>query len=310
MQHGHLLAVCVVAVSGCATAGEGNGGAFDAAGTGDDGPTFDAGSDAATGGDASEGSAPDTSGDAGAGAGDASSADAPPDLDAAGDGLSKGPSKAFPIGEWQFDEGSGASSADLSGHGHPAVLKGAASWTAAGKHGAGLALDGVSGYADVGVTLVDTTASFTVLAWANLASTATWEVVLSEDDVTGSLFGVKLRGDGSRQFDFDAELTDVQTPPFIVAQSTTVAQAGTWVHLAGVYDASGAGTLKLYVNGAVEANAAIGRSLVAATGRFLIGRGLYNGVAGSYFAGTVDDVAVYDVALTDAQIATLYAAQK
>lgn len=211
-----------------------------------------------------------------------------------------------PIGKWNFDEGSGTSSADLSGNGHAATLVGGASWTTAGKEGAGLALDGVTGYADVGVTLVTTTSSFTVMTWASFAVVGPWQVALSEDDVTGSLFGLKARGDGSNEFDFDAELSDVTSPGFIVAQSTTVAQAKTWVHLAGVHDASGSGAMKLYVNGALQANAAVGQSLLAATGHFVIGRGLYNGATGSFLNGTVDEVAVYGAALTDAQVASIY----
>jgi hypothetical protein len=220
------------------------------------------------------------------------------------------PSLPLALGAWSFDEGTGTSSADLSGHGHPATLVGGASWAPAGKQGAGLALDGATGYADVGVRLVDTTASFTTLAWVRFTVAGSWQVALSEDDVTGSLFGLKLRGDGSNQFDFDAERTDTTNPAFVVAQSTSTAQAGSWVHLAGVYDASGTGVLKVYVDGVPQANAAVGQPLLSATGHFLIGRGLYNGAAGSYLDGTIDEVAVYDVALTDAQISAVYAAQQ
>ena len=228
-------------------------------------------------------------------------------IDAAGDAEVLSVS---PIGQWNFDEGTGTTSADLSGQGHPATLVGGASWAAAGKEGTGLALDGVTGYADVGVTLVDTTSSFSVAVWADVAAVGAWNIALSEDDVNGSLFGLKLRGDGSNQFDFDVELSDGMSPGFVVAQSTSSAQAGTWVHLAGVRDTGGGGAVKVYVNGALQANAALGQALLAASGHLVIGRGLYNGASGSYFHGTLDEIAVYDVALTDAQVATLYDAQR
>jgi hypothetical protein len=213
------------------------------------------------------------------------------------------------IGAWNFDEGTGTSSADLSGNGHPAVFAGGASW-GPGKEGTGLALNGTTGYADVGVTLVDTTKSFSVVSWASLTAINSWEIAVSEDDVTGSLFGLKLRGDGTNDFDFDVETSDVMNPGFVVAQSTSTAQATVWTHLAGVYDASGSGALKVYVNGALQANAAVGQSLLAATGHLVIGRGLYNGVTGSFLNGTLDEVAVYSGALSDAQVAAIYAAQK
>jgi hypothetical protein len=47
--------------------------------------------------------------------------------------------------------------------------------------------------------------------------------------------------------------------------------------------------------------------LLAASGHLLIGRGLYNSGTGSFVHGTLDDVLVYSGALTDAQVATIYA---
>jgi hypothetical protein len=259
-------------------------------------PTSDAGQDVSSPPDAT------TDGPPGGGTnGDGGDAAPPPPVDA-------GPAPALSA-KWNFDEGSGTSSADLSGNGHTLTFVGGASWATAGKEGTGLALDGTTGYADLGANLIDTTKSFSVLCWAKLAVVNAWEVALSQDDTTGSLFGLKLRGDATNDFDFDVETTDVTNPGFVVAQSTTVAQALTWVHLAGVYDASGAGTLKLYVNGALQASAAINQTLLPSSGHFVIGRGLYNGVKGSFFNGTIDEVEVHAAALTDAQVAAIYGAE-
>jgi hypothetical protein len=329
-----MLAVGLVVAAGCAKGGDAGTG-FDDGGTGADGVgPLEAGADAKPDLDSTDGSADDATGDAGSSTVDAPSAetsaanDAPAETndgpDASNDGPDAsndaptseagggdaGPTLPSPIGAWSFDEGTGTTSADLSGHGHPATLIAGASWTTAGKQGGGLALDGATGYADVGATVIATTGSFSVLAWANLTTLGAWEVVLSEDDATGSLFGLKLRGDGSNQYDFDVERTDVTSPVFVVAQSTSVAPAATWVHLAGVYDTGGNGALRLYVNCALQSNAAVGQPLLAATGHLLIGRGLYNGAAGSYLHGTIDEVAVYGVALSDAQVGAVYAAQK
>ena len=54
----------------------------------------------------------------------------------------------------------------------------------------------------------------------------------------------------------------------------------------------------------------VGQALLAATGHFELGRGLYNDVAGAYLHGTIDEVEVFDGALTDAQVASVYAMQK
>jgi hypothetical protein len=213
------------------------------------------------------------------------------------------------IGKWTFDEGTGTSSADLSGGGHPAVLAGGASWSDAGKEGSGLALNGTTAYADVGASLVDTTKSFSVLGWTKLTVVSSWEILASQDDVEGSLFGLKLRAD-TNDFDFDVETSDVLNPGFVVAQSTTAGVAATWVHLAGVYNASNGGTLKIYVNGTLQANAAVGQAILPSTGHFVIGRGLYNGVMGSFLNGTLDELEVFSGALTDTEVQTIYGAQE
>ena len=268
----------------------------------DAGPT-DAGTEASTGddggGDASEDAGPaDAGDDAGLDAGTAGDAGASADASTGGADASTGP----------------LSSADVSGHGHPAVFQGTAKF-GPGKSGGGLLLDGTTGcFADVGVPLLDTSKSFTVVTWTNLSTViiGTWEVALSQDDVNGSVFGLKLRGDNNF-YDFDVETTDQNSPGFVVAQSTTAGVANTWVHLAGVYDASaqgGKGTLTIYIDGSPQATPTVGQSMFAAGGHFVIGRGLYNDALGSWVSGTIDDVAVYDVALSAAQVAAIYSSQK
>jgi hypothetical protein len=315
--------VLVACASGSADDGAGGPGDGPAS-TGPDAGSFDDAAPSPSG----EGGAPGATGGGGADSGPAPGLDAgndsssplgggtndggPVPLDASGDGASASdaaPSSAL-IGKWSFDEGTGTTSADLSGHGHAATLVGGASWAAAGKEGTGLALDGVTGYADVGIPLIDTAASFSVLSWVKLSVANSWEIAVSQDDVNGSLFGLKLRGDATNAFDFDVETSDSTNPGFIVAQSTTTAVAASWFHLGGVYDATGGGTLKIYVNGALQANAAIGQSVLAASGHLVIGRGLYNGAEGSFLNGVLDEVEVYGGALTSAEVAAVYTAEE
>jgi hypothetical protein len=221
-----------------------------------------------------------------------------------------GPITATLLGKWTFDEGTGTSSADLSGNGHPATFVGGASWAAAGKEGTGLALDGATGYADTGVTLIDTSQSFSVLAWIKLNQVNAWEIAASQDDVNGSLFGLKLRGDSTDAFDFDIETNDSTSPGFVVSQSVTTAASQTWYHLAGVYNSASGGTLKIYVNGALQANAAVQQAVLASTGHFVMGRGLFSGAKGSWLNGTIDEVEVYGGPLSDAQVSAVYTAQE
>ena len=210
------------------------------------------------------------------------------------------------IAKWSFEEGSGTTSADLSGLGHVATLMSTATFTASGKIGGGLLLDGNTAYADIASSLIDTTKPFTIASWVKFNAVNNWLTVLSQDDVRGGLFSLKVRGDDNK-FDFDIETSDVDNPGFLVAQSSTTPVTGTWTHLAGVYDGA---SLILYVNGAAEATTTVPQPPLAATGHFVIGRALYNGAPGSFVNGTIDEVEVHNAALSAAEITALYNGQQ
>ena len=71
-----------------------------------------------------------------------------------------------------------------------------------------------------------------------------------------------------------------------------------WTHLATTYDGA---ALRLYVNGALVKSRALTGSIIASTGPLDIGS---DAVWGEYFQGLIDDVRVYNKALSQAQIQT------
>ena len=80
------------------------------------------------------------------------------------------------------------------------------------------------------------------------------------------------------------------------ATGTASLPTNTWSHLAVAWDGA---TLRLYVDGAQVASKAVTGSLAASTAPFRIGG---NGIWGEYFSGAIDEVRVYDHALTPAEI--------
>jgi hypothetical protein len=83
--------------------------------------------------------------------------------------------------------------------------------------------------------------------------------------------------------------------------SDTYSQAGTialnaWSHLAATYDGS---TLRLYVNGTQVSSQTIAGSILGSSGPLRIGG---NTVWGEWFKGSIDDVRVYDRALSAAEV--------
>ena len=70
----------------------------------------------------------------------------------------------------------------------------------------------------------------------------------------------------------------------------------TWSHLAGTYDGT---TLRLYVNGALVTSQAVAGLIAPSTGALRIGG---NSVWGQYFRGRMDEVRIYNRALSAPEI--------
>ena len=68
--------------------------------------------------------------------------------------------------------------------------------------------------------------------------------------------------------------------------------------MAATYDGT---TLRLYVNGVQAASTAVSGSIIVSSGALRIGGNL---VWGEYFNGTIDEVRIYNGALSAAQIQT------
>jgi hypothetical protein len=71
-----------------------------------------------------------------------------------------------------------------------------------------------------------------------------------------------------------------------------------WSHVAATYDGA---TLRLYVNGTQVSSRAVTGNIAVSTGQVRIGG---NNVWGEYFAGLIDEVRIYNRALTATEIAT------
>lgn len=86
--------------------------------------------------------------------------------------------------------------------------------------------------------------------------------------------------------------------------SKKVLPANTWVHVAGTYDGT---ALRIYVNGALNATLAVTGATCANTEPLGIGakNRTATGVVEAYFDGRIDDLRVYNRALSAAEIKTV-----
>jgi len=85
--------------------------------------------------------------------------------------------------------------------------------------------------------------------------------------------------------------------------SVTTVTDGAWHHIAMTYDAGGVVTV--LVDGVAE-DVGPATPIVANNASVLVGGAFFDGVPGGLFTGLVDDVQIYDYAVTESQIRSLF----
>ncbi|MEJ1202635.1 MULTISPECIES: LamG domain-containing protein [unclassified Streptomyces] len=226
-----------------------------------------------------------------------------------------------PVGRYHFKETSGTAvdSATVDGR-DDATLHGEAARDDRGRRGLithddqdnafespvtdkGLALNGTTDYAATSTSVVDTRASYTVSAWVMLKpGEARNQTVLGQDGGFYSGFYLTYR-EAEETWTLSTSPKDA-TDGNISEQKVTAKQPaarGVWTHLAAVHDASKK-QISLYVNGRLQGSDSVSAAW-AAEGPLQIGRVLWRDVYTDYFAGSIDEVTVWQQALTDDLIA-------
>jgi Concanavalin A-like lectin/glucanases superfamily/PA14 domain len=202
------------------------------------------------------------------------------------------------VGYWKLDAGTGPRLADYSGSGNTGALSTSAQWTTAVPalafdNPAALSLNGASAYGSMGATsLPANNAVQSLTAWAKFgSSTASQSIVALTRTASSSGNQLGLGGGNVRAFQYGG--TDMVTK--------TAPTDGLWHHLAYTYDGT---TERLYIDGGTPATATGIAHQTATPDASWIGTS--NGGA-DFFNGQVDDVRVYNVALSAAQVAALAA---
>lgn len=193
------------------------------------------------------------------------------------------------VAAYGMNEGSGLAVADASGKGNSGTITSAA-WSGGGKYGQALSFDGTSSWVTVaGSASLRLTGGMTVEAWVRPTTTAGWRTILLKEFGSSLAYGLMASG-GS------GPAAHVFTTSEDHATSSTNLPVNTWSHVAGTYDGS---TVRLYVNGVQVATNPVVGSLRGDAGPLRIGG---NSGYGEHFAGLIDEVRVYDRALTPAQL--------
>lgn len=214
-----------------------------------------------------------------------------------------------PIAEYRLDENTGTSStADTSGNGYSGTLTSitAESW-APGKYGSALHLDGAADYVNAGDWDV-TTQAFSLAGWIKLDTVAnnTHEHILSKWKADTSDRSFMLAANYNGTGNVALGVSDVGTNYLIKKTDDNVLQANTWHFVTATYDA---GTFKIYIDGVEYTTTTSVSSGAAPTGapevnatEVRLGGAQYESSAIQYFDGALDQLQIYDYALSPEQV--------
>jgi hypothetical protein len=183
---------------------------------------------------------------------------------------------------------------------------------APGMVGLAFRFDGTNGYVQIPDSGALKPANVTIEAWVWLdpnvpANNAGEQIVFKKNTWSAWFEGYSLlkipidNGDGtsSNRFQFCVSRNGDQ----VIINSQTIAQRGVWYHVAATYDGSQS---MLYVNGVAEASATPGFALDYGTDPVYIGT---TGTWAPYlnmFGGIIDEVSIYNRALSSGEIAAIY----
>lgn len=196
------------------------------------------------------------------------------------------------VAAYSFNEGSGTAALDASGQANHGTTASTA-WTTAGKFGGALTFNGSSSRVTVPDALsLHLTSAMTLEAWVRpTAVSSAWRDVIFKGNDNYYLNATSTNGSRPAAGAlFSGTHGEVYAPSALTVN--------TWAHLASTYDGS---SQKLYVDGNLVASRAQSGPITISSNPLEIGS---DHIYGLYFAGQIDEVRVYDTALSQAQVQT------
>ncbi|HXC98008.1 MAG TPA: sugar-binding protein, partial [Verrucomicrobiae bacterium] len=201
------------------------------------------------------------------------------------------------VGWWKFDETQGTSARDSSGGNHDGTLIGHAHW-GQGRIGGAVALDGTGSYVKIAdKSAFDFGGELTIATWVNIHSVPSeWMAIITKGD---SAWRLSTAGKDPK-IHFSVNHYD-RTDGVTTATELTLNQ---WHHLAAVYDGK---YQRLYIDGVLNSAQPWSKGISRNDSDVFIGENAER--TGRGFDGLIDDVRVYDYALSEGEIKGLATGQ-
>jgi len=199
------------------------------------------------------------------------------------------------IGRWKLDETSGETAEDSAGVNDGTVYGGAA-WQSSGGMFDGALLFGGDDYVHIpNEWNFDMDEQITVASWVKIDTVnKDWQAVITKGDSAWRLSTLR----SERRFHFS-----VTGPPnYTAVDGSLSVPAGEWHHVCGTYDGT---NIRLYIDGGEDPSGPVAYSGGITTNNFdvYIGENAEN--QGRYWRGAIDEVRIYNYALTAGAVANL-----
>lgn len=213
-------------------------------------------------------------------------------------------------GYWSFNgpDISGTTALDRSGAGNNGTLVNGPT-RVRGKIGQGLSFDGTDDYIDAGnPASLRITGSMTISVWIKATSFPGLDdnyILTKNDSDPDSGYKLAISSDNGPEQAYIHVTPNGST--HVVRYTNTTIVPNTWYHIAGTYDAS-AQTLHIYTNGVLDDGVLSGTVPAAqhdSPVQVVIGASFPHSID-NFFSGSLDEVRVYNRAITPAEIQGLY----
>jgi hypothetical protein len=206
------------------------------------------------------------------------------------------------VGWWKLDETSGRDVADSSGNGNIGkILSGEPRWqTSGGKIKGALLFDGKGDYVHLGnESNFDFTGEVTVAAWIKVNRfDREWQAIVTKGD---SAWRLQRHQDAAA---IEFACTGLQVPsgsPYGGLYGNKAVNDGKWHHVAGIYDGE---KMYIYIDGVVDVSQPASGAIATNDHPVFIGENVE--IPERFWNGLIDDVRVYNYALSEGQVTALY----
>lgn len=220
------------------------------------------------------------------------------------------PTETDLVAYWKLDEGGGTSAFDLSGNSYTGTLTNGPTYstnlpsTISFSNARSLSFDGTDDYISISRPVSD---DFTISAWVNKSASLLNNGACADDQFYCG-YGIVDGETPTVTNDFALGIKDNKVifgtgNPDTNVLTTTTLTTGQWYHVAATRVKS-TGAIKIYLNGIEEDNDTGGTNSLTAPTDLTIGVSSPTVLRG-YFNGLIDDVRLYDTALSPTEISNL-----